>query len=56
MLGLTTTRRLRTELAAAKAETDRQRERAETAEKNAATAVFNRRQALRQLAEAASAS
>jgi chromosome segregation ATPase len=52
MLGLTTTRRLRAELAAAKAETDRQRERAETAEKNAATAVFNRRQALRQLAEA----
>jgi hypothetical protein len=52
MFGLTTTRRLRTELDAARAETDRQRRRAETAEKHAATAVFNRKQVLRQLAEA----
>ena len=48
MLGLTTTRHLRIELAAAKAETDRQRERAEKAEKAEATAVFNRGQAIRQ--------
>jgi len=47
MFGLTTTRRLRAELAAAHAETDRQRERAEKAEKNTATAVFNRQQVLR---------
>lgn len=52
MFGLTTTRRLRTELAAAKAETDRQRERAELAEENEATAVFNRQQIGWQLAEA----
>ncbi|MDL5205081.1 hypothetical protein [Streptomyces sp. ALI-76-A] len=52
MFGLTTTRRLRAELDAARAETNRQRERAETAEKHAATAVFNRKQVLRQLAHA----
>ncbi|WP_318202915.1 hypothetical protein [Streptomyces sp. SCL15-4] len=52
MLGLTTTRRLRTELAAAHAEIARQRRRADTAEEDAATAVYNRRQALRQVAEA----
>jgi chromosome segregation ATPase len=51
MLGLTTTRRLRAEVAAAKAEADRQRRRAETAEGHAATAKFNREQALRQNAE-----
>lgn len=55
MLGITTTRRLRREVADAKAETDRQRERAENAEKNQATAEFNREQILRQLAEADSA-
>lgn len=52
MLGLTTTRRLRTELAAAHAEIDRQRRRADTAEDDAATALYTRRQLLRQLAEA----
>lgn len=52
MFGLTTTRRLRAEVAAAKAETRRQRQRAETAEQAAATAVYNRGQLLRQLAEA----
>lgn len=52
MFGLTTTRRLRTELAAAKAETNRQRERAERAEEGRATAEFNREQILRQLAAA----
>jgi hypothetical protein len=52
MLGLTTTRRLRTELAAAKAETGRQRERAEKALAEAATARYNRSQALHQLADA----
>jgi hypothetical protein len=52
MFGLTTTRRLGAELAAVKAETDRQRRRAETAEGHAATAVFNRKQVLRQLADA----
>lgn len=52
MFGLTTTRRLRAELAAAKAETDRQRERAEQAEAGKATAEYNRAQLLRQLAEA----
>jgi hypothetical protein len=51
MFGLTTTRRLRAELAAAKAETDRQRLRAETAEGHAATAVHNRKQILVQNAE-----
>lgn len=55
MLGITTTRRLRREVADAKAETDRQRERAENAEKSQATAEFNREQILRQLAEADSA-
>ncbi|MFJ8538114.1 hypothetical protein [Streptomyces sp. NPDC093591] len=52
MFGLTTTRRLRAEVAAAKAETDRQRERAEKAVKAEATAKFNRQQALDQLAAA----
>jgi hypothetical protein len=52
MFGLTTTRRLRAELAAAKAETDRQRDRAERAEEGKATAEFNREQILRQLAAA----
>lgn len=52
MFGLTTTRRLRTELAAAKAETDRQRERAETAEAATKTAQYNRGQVIAQLAEA----
>lgn len=52
MFGLTTTRRLAREVAAQKAETDRQRRRAETAENHAATAVFNRKQVIRQLAEA----
>jgi hypothetical protein len=49
MFGLTTTRRLRAEVAAAKAEADRQRERAE---ENEATAKCNRGQALHQLAAA----
>lgn len=48
MFGLTTTRRLR----AAQDETERQRRRAETAEGDLKTAVFNRKQVLRQLAEA----
>lgn len=52
MFGITTTRRMRAELAAVKAETGRQRHRAETAEEHAATAVFNRKQVLRQLADA----
>lgn len=52
MFGLTTTRRLKAELAAAKAETDRQRERADRNEKRADTAVFNRRQIARQLVAA----
>jgi uncharacterized protein YhaN len=52
MFGLTTTRRLRAELAAARAETDQQRRRAEAAEGRAATAEFNREQVLHQLAEA----
>lgn len=51
MFGFTTTRRLRTEVAAAKDETDRQRQRAETAEGHAATAVYNRKQTLRQNAD-----
>lgn len=51
MLGLTPTRRANAELAAQKAETDRQRNRAEKAEKDAATADFNRQQVLRQNAE-----
>ncbi|MFH9403310.1 hypothetical protein ACH4JS_26695 [Streptomyces sp. NPDC017638] len=52
MLGLTTTRRLRTELAAARAEIDRQQRRADAAEEDATTAVYNRQQLLRQLAGA----
>lgn len=52
MFGLTTTRRLRAEVADAKAETRRQRQRAETAEQTAATAEYNRGQLLRQLADA----
>lgn len=52
MFGLTTTRRLRAEVAAAKAEIRRQRQRAETAEQMAATAEYNRGQLLRQLADA----
>ena len=48
MFGLITTRRYREDLAAARAETDRQRERAETAEKAQSTAEFNRGQAVRQ--------
>ncbi|MFC8423997.1 hypothetical protein ACFUN7_24485 [Streptomyces sp. NPDC057236] len=52
MFGLTTTRRLRAELAAARAEATRQRERAEAAKDRAATAEFNREQILRQLGEA----
>ncbi|MFB6934540.1 hypothetical protein [Streptomyces chartreusis] len=55
MFGLTTTRRLRAELALAKQETDRQRERADNAEADAETAKHNRRQALDQLAAADSA-
>jgi hypothetical protein len=55
MFGLTTTRRLRAELADARAETNRQRERAETAEGARATAEYNREQVLRQLAEAGAA-
>lgn len=55
MFGLTTTRRLRAELAAAHAETDRQRRRAERAEDAKNTAVYNREQILRQLAEATAA-
>lgn len=55
MLGITTTRRLRTELAAAKTETGRQRRRAETAESNLATTVYNRKQVLRQNADLDSA-
>lgn len=51
MFGLTTTRRLRAEVADAKAEARRQRQRAETAEQKAATAKYNREQALRQSAE-----
>lgn len=46
MFGLTTTRRLRNELAAEKAETTRQRERAERAEEAQATAEYNRQQVL----------
>jgi chromosome segregation ATPase len=52
MFGLTTTRRLRAEVAAAKAEADRQRDHAERAEGRATTAEYNRSQALHQLAEA----
>ena len=52
MFGLTTTRRRRAELAAARAETDRQRTRAEAAEGRVKTAEFNRGQLLNQLAEA----
>lgn len=46
-----TTRRLRADLAAARAETDRQRARASKAEKAEATAKFNREQVLAQNAE-----
>lgn len=46
-----TGRRHKAELAAAHAETERQRRRAETAEGHAATAVDNRKQVLRQNAE-----
>ncbi|KOG21767.1 hypothetical protein [Streptomyces viridochromogenes] len=53
MFGLTTTRRLRREVAEAKAdataETDRQRERADNAEQAQATAEYNRGQVLNQL-------
>ena len=52
MFGLTTTRRFRAEVADAKAEARRQRQRAETAEQAAATAEYNRGQLLHQLAEA----
>lgn len=55
MFGLTTTRRLRAELAAAKAETDRQRTRAAKALDAKNIAVRNREQILRQLAEAGAA-
>jgi len=55
MFGLTTTRRLRAELDAAREETTRQRERAEKAEGLKATAEYNREQVLRQLAEAGAA-
>jgi len=55
MFGLTTNRRLRTELAAAKTETDRQRERAEKALADATTARYNREQIIRQHAEASAA-
>jgi len=48
MFGLTTTRRARAELDAAKSEIQRQRRRAETAEENLEIAVFNRAQVLRQ--------
>jgi formate dehydrogenase maturation protein FdhE len=51
MFGITTARRLRAELAAEKAETARQRKRAEVAEGRALTAEFNRGQALRQNAD-----
>lgn len=51
MFGLTTTRRLRAEVAAVKAETARQRDRADAAEKCASTAVFNRGQVLAQNAD-----
>ncbi|MEU1273059.1 hypothetical protein [Streptomyces sp. NPDC005799] len=51
MFGLTTTRRLHAELAAAKAETDRQRQRAENAIRDKQTAETNRAQVLRQIAE-----
>lgn len=47
-----TRRRYEEELAAAKHEIRRQRERAEAAEEKASTAEFNREQVLRQLAEA----
>ncbi|MEU2443513.1 hypothetical protein ABZ588_08335 [Streptomyces althioticus] len=47
-----TRRRYEDELAAAKHEIRRQRERAEAAEEKASTAEFNREQILRQLAEA----
>jgi hypothetical protein len=52
MFGFTTTRRLNAELAAAKAETNRQRDRADKFEKRADTAVFNRQQIARQLVQA----
>ena len=52
MFGLITRRRYEEELAAAKAETGRQRERAQAAVNRATTAEFNRGQMLRQLADA----
>ena len=51
MFGLTTTRRHRVELAATRAETNRQRARAEAALKDKGTAEFNREQVLAQKAE-----
>ncbi len=48
MFGLTTTRRLRAELAAAKTETETMRRRAERAEEKAETAEYNRGQVLAQ--------
>lgn len=52
MFGLVTRRRYEEDLAAAKAEANRQRERAETAEGRTATAEYNREQILHQLAGA----
>lgn len=51
MFGIVTRRRYEADLAAAKAEASRQRRRAETAEGHAATAVYNRKQVLKQNAE-----
>ena len=51
MFGITITRRLRAELDAQKAETGRQRRRAEAAEGRASTAEFNREQVVRQNAD-----
>ncbi|NUO43698.1 MAG: hypothetical protein HOV82_16870 [Streptomyces sp.] len=51
MFGITTTRRTNAEAIALKAEANRQRERAEKAEKAQATAEFNREQVLRQNAD-----
>jgi hypothetical protein len=52
MFGLVTRRRYQRDIDAARAEIDRQRRRADQAQNNAATAIFNRGQMLRQLAEA----